>query len=191
MFDPKALLDQVLGGVGPDGQRKGMSPEMVKGLAGGAALGGLAGILLGGKGAKKLAKTALKVGGTAALAGLAYKAYNDWQAAKSGSAPTPGNDRPPPAEGTAFLPAIPKARDDLSLSLLRAMIAAAKADGHIDGKEQQAIFAKLDEEWKSFKWPTWLKVDTEKKAITIESEPVTDMTELLFDVRAVLEFYTR
>ena len=51
MFDPKALLDQVLGGVGPDGQRKGMSPEMVKGLAGGAALGGLAGILLGGKGA--------------------------------------------------------------------------------------------------------------------------------------------
>lgn len=158
MFDPKALLDQVLGGAGPDGQRKGMSPEMVKGLAGGAALGGLAGILLGGKGAKKLATTALKVGGTAALAGLAYKAYNDWQASKSGSTPPSGNDRPPPAEGTAFLPAIPKARDDLSLSLLRAMIAAAKADGHINGKEQQAIFAKLDE----------LSLDTDAKAFVID-----------------------
>jgi len=158
MFDPKALLDQVLGGVGPDGRRKGMSPDMAKGLAGGAALGGLAGILLGGKGAKKLAKTALKVGGTAALAGLAYKAYSDWQASKSGSPVPPADDRPPPAEGTAFLPAIPKVRDELSLSLLHAMIAAAKADGHIDAKEQQSIFAKLDQ----------LALDTEAKAFVID-----------------------
>jgi uncharacterized membrane protein YebE (DUF533 family) len=33
----------------------------------------------------------------------------------------------------------------MSLAILRAMIAAAKADGHIDAAEQQKIFARLDE----------------------------------------------
>jgi uncharacterized membrane protein YebE (DUF533 family) len=35
-------------------------------------------------------------------------------------------------------------QDRLSLALLRAMIAAAKSDGHIDAAEQKAIFARLD-----------------------------------------------
>ena len=68
MFDPKKLLEQFLSGNAPGIGQKGLSPDLIKGLAGGAAAGGLAGILLGGKSTKKLAKTALKVGGTAALA---------------------------------------------------------------------------------------------------------------------------
>ena len=58
----------------------------MKGLATGGVAGGLAGILLGGKTSKKMAKGAVKLGGTAALAGLAYKAYTQWQASK-GQAP--------------------------------------------------------------------------------------------------------
>lgn len=154
MFDPQKLLGQVLGG--GTGDKNGLSPDLLKGLAGGAALGGLAGILLGSKSSKKLAKSALKVGGTAALAGLAYKAYQTWQANQQGG----GSSAPPPADatGTPFLPSAPKAQDDLSLALLRAMISAAKADGHIDAAEQKAIFAKVD----------GLDLDTEAKAFVID-----------------------
>jgi uncharacterized membrane protein YebE (DUF533 family) len=160
MFDPKALLDQFLGSKNPDGARKGMSQDTLKGLAGGAAVGSIATILLGGGSTKKLAKNALKIGGTAALAGLAYKAYSDWQASKGAPSapPRPMKDITPVAEGTPFLPSAPKARDDLSLALLRAMISAAKADGHIDAKEQQAIFGKLDA----------LDLDTEAKAFVMD-----------------------
>lgn len=155
MFDPKKLLEQFLGGAA----QKGISPDLMKGLAGGAAAGGLAGLLLGGKSTKKLAKTALKVGGTAALAGIAYKVYTDWQAAKNQPEAEPEPQQPmkdvtPRPEGTKFLPSGADARNALSLGLLRAMIAAAKSDGHIDAAEQQKIFGKLDE----------LDLDTEAKA---------------------------
>jgi uncharacterized membrane protein YebE (DUF533 family) len=160
MFDPQKLLEQFLGGKG-GGKPGGLSPDLIKGLAGGAAAGGLAGILLGGKSTKKLAKTAIKVGGTAALAGLAYKVYNDWQASKNGARPAaeqPMRDVTPEPQGTVFLPSNAKARDDMSLALLRAMIAAAKSDGHIDASEQQKIFGKLDE----------LDLDTEAKAFVMD-----------------------
>jgi hypothetical protein len=134
----------------------------MKGLATGGVAGGLAGILLGGKTSKKMAKGAVKLGGTAALAGLAYKVYNDWQASKNApaqaEAPQPMKDITPKPEGTPFLPSIPQARDDMSLSILRAMIAAAKADGHIDAAEQQKIFGKLDE----------LDLDMEAKAFVMD-----------------------
>ena len=164
MFDPQKLLEQFLGGSkSPDGkpQQGGMSPDFVKGLATGGMAGGLAGILLGGKTSKKLAKGAVKIGGTAALAGLAYKAYTQWQASKNAPASTgapPMKDITPKPEGTPFLPASAQQRDSMSLAILRAMIAAAKADGHIDAEEQRRIFGKLDE----------LGLDTEEKAFVID-----------------------
>jgi uncharacterized membrane protein YebE (DUF533 family) len=51
-------------------------------LAGGLA-GGLASILLGSKGGRKLATSALTYGGVAAIGALAYKAYRDYQAGQS------------------------------------------------------------------------------------------------------------
>ncbi len=139
MFDPSALLDQFLGGRGTDGRRTGPSRDTIHGLA----AGGIAGLLLGSKGGRKMAKGALKLGGTAVLAGLAYKVYNDWQSNKRG-APAPGDSGAGPA-GTPFLPENQSALADLSTAVLRAMIAAAKSDGHIDTAEQQRIFGKLDE----------------------------------------------
>ena len=150
MFDPQKLLEQFLGGgTAADGTAKGVSPEFMKGLATGGVAGGLAGIFLGGKTTRKLAKGAVKLGGAAALAGLAYKVYSDWQASKSAPAQPeetpPMKDVTPTPEGTPFLPSVAKQRGDISLAILRAMIAAAKADGHIDAMEQQKIFGKLDE----------------------------------------------
>jgi len=171
MFDPKSLLDQFLGGTNPDGSRKGLSPDMMKGLAGGGAAGGLAGILLGSKGGRKLMKTAVRVGGTAALAGLAYKVYRDWQTSQSGaSGETPPNikDVTPEPEGTPFLPSHPAVRDAHSLAILRAMIAAAKADGHIDAMEQQKIFGKLDEFDLDVEAKAWV-IDELRKPLDIDA----------------------
>jgi uncharacterized membrane protein YebE (DUF533 family) len=167
MFDPQKLLEQFLGGGKSQdgqqnsGQKPGISPDFMKGLATGGVAGGLAGILLGGKTSKKMAKGAVKLGGTAALAGLAYKAYTQWQASKNAApqaeAP-PMKDITPKPQGTPFLPSVAQQRDSMSLAILRAMIAAAKADGHIDAEEQRRIFGKLDE----------LGLDTEEKAFVID-----------------------
>ncbi|MEM8553129.1 MAG: tellurite resistance TerB family protein [Pseudomonadota bacterium] len=115
------------------------------GLLAGAAAGGLAGLLLGGKKPRKIAGTALKVGGVALVGGLAYKAWRDWQANKAPAAPEPA---PQPAalpspEGTVFLPDDAAGQEDLSRALIRAMIAAAKADGHIDEAERDRIAKQL------------------------------------------------
>ena len=168
MFDPQKLLEQFLGGgKGPQGQGKqgrdqqGLSPDFMKGLATGGVAGGLAGILLGGKTSKKMAKGAVKLGGTAALAGLAYKAYTAWQASRSeapAQAAPPMKDITPKPEGTPFLPSIAAERETMSVALLRAMIAATKADGHIDAEEQRLIFARLDE----------LALSTEEKAFVMD-----------------------
>ena len=60
-----------------------------------------------------------------------------------------------------------------------------------EGSKKKGIFVKLDEDLKNLATPAWLKVNPETKTITIDGEPVADMTGLLFDVRMVLEFYTR
>jgi uncharacterized membrane protein YebE (DUF533 family) len=167
MFDPQKLLDQFIGGQSPQGQNaaakseSGFSPDMLKGLAGGAAAGGLVSILLGSKGTRKLAGSALKLGGAAVLGGLAYRAWQNYQATNGAQTTGPVDslkDVTPKVEGTVFLPSNSAERGELSLVLLRAMIAAAKADGHIDGTEQTAIFAKLDE----------LDLDNDAKAFVID-----------------------
>jgi uncharacterized membrane protein YebE (DUF533 family) len=167
MIDPQKLIEQFLGG-GASGsggnagqvQKKGSSPldaipDSLKGFGGGVATGGLAAVLLGTKGGRKMAKNAVKLGGLAVLGGLAYKAYNDWQATKGGNSTVSQGEAAdaaanmknitPKAEGTPFLPAPQAKRNELALKLLQAMIAAAKADGHIDADEQKRIFGKLDE----------------------------------------------
>jgi uncharacterized membrane protein YebE (DUF533 family) len=100
MIDPQKLIEQFLGGGagastsqhGEPAQRQAGGgspldavPDSLKGFGGGVAAGGLAGLLLGTKGGRKMAKKAMKVGGLAVLGGLAYKAYNDWQATKGGN----------------------------------------------------------------------------------------------------------
>jgi small subunit ribosomal protein S4 len=60
-----------------------------------------------------------------------------------------------------------------------------------EGSKKKALFAKLDEELASVKTPVWLVVDPAKKEIKVNGEPAAEASDLLFDVRSVLEFYTR
>jgi uncharacterized membrane protein YebE (DUF533 family) len=143
MFDAQRLLQEILGGgESRNGKRGGISPDTLKG----AAIGGIAGLLLGSKGGRKLGGSALRAGGMVALAGLAYKAWQHWQEQQRQQSTAPQEPRdvtPKPEE--PFLPKRQSEQNELSLTLLSAMISAAKADGHIDAAEQTRIFAKLDE----------------------------------------------
>jgi uncharacterized membrane protein YebE (DUF533 family) len=166
MFDAKRLLDQFMGApqggfdqTDPRGRPGGQSDFMQQaggalggifdgrygGFGGGAIAGGLAGLLLGGKGGRKLAGNVLTYGGMAVAGALAYRAYQNWQAGKAAS-PAASAETPllPPPSNTPFNPSNEAEQQALGRHLLRAMIAAAKADGHIDQKEQDNIFTQMD-----------------------------------------------
>jgi len=150
MFDAKRLLDQFMGGQGgPAGGQGGGSGGFLSGAGGGALAGGLAALLLGSKAGREIGGEALKLGGMAAVGALAYKAYNDWQSGKQAAPATQQAPQAPvrmlPApSGTPFNPSTEAGQQTLARHLLRAMIAAAKADGHVDAQEQARIFAEMD-----------------------------------------------
>lgn len=159
MFDPKQLLDQVLGGGSAPGGRGGLGGglgglgEQVRGrldsmsgsggFAGGAAMGGLLGMLLGGRsrgGGLMSYGTAAAVG---ALALHAYQAYQRGQAAQSTPPMNPAQVQNTPAH---VLPHAAPAADGgaFELVLVRAMVGAARADGTIDSMEQQKLFGEVE-----------------------------------------------
>jgi uncharacterized membrane protein YebE (DUF533 family) len=144
MLNAKSLLDNLLGGMNQmtGGQgAKGLTDKAKEAwnnqstLGKGAIAGGLLGILLTG-GGRRMLGTGLKIGGMAAIGGLAYKAYEDWKKGQGGAA------LPAPAE-KEFLPDDPDQADRLATHLLQAMIAAAKADGHVTPDERAKIDAQL------------------------------------------------
>lgn len=127
-------------------------------LAGGGGLAaGFAASMLMGKSGRKMMGKAAKYGAVAAVGGLAYHAWRKSQATKAGASPAattaPAGSVPAveadyqaaPAN-TAFLPAPSdeSAQDALGKAMVRAMIAAAKADGKIDTEEKAAIFERLN-----------------------------------------------
>lgn len=112
----------------------------------GAAVGGVLGLLMGNKRGRNLGGTALKYGGVAALGALAWKAYQDHQARQGGAASAPASPASPPVP--AFTPtsfaALPAPQQEAhSRAMLKALIAAAKADGHMDEREQGLVHAEL------------------------------------------------
>lgn len=159
MIDAKSLLDRFLGaGTGDraaatlgQADRKMSSMGIPGGLAGGAAAAGVIGLLLGGKKARKLAGSAVGYGGAAALGALAYRAWQNYQAGQGAPQTAPSASLPAPtraeieATDERFLPSQPAADGKpFGIALVRAMVAAAKADGHMDGTEQAAIFQAVE-----------------------------------------------
>jgi len=145
-MDAKSLIDQLMAS-GRELADKGQGiaedklniPEegaerdaMLSGLGKGALAAGALGILLGTKGGRSLTGSAIKIGGLAAIGGLAYKTYRDWQ-----SGDTTGSDSIEEA-------ALDEVSDSHGRLILSAMIAAAKADGHIDDNERQGLQNYID-----------------------------------------------
>lgn len=155
-MNTKGLLDQLLASgqsllnpkagaareAGPGG-RHFLTSDFSKGALAGGALG----LLLGNKGLQKLGGGALKYGSAAALGALAYRAYSEWQQQDRATAP---QEAPRTLDR---LPAIEAERH--SRGVLQALVAAAKADGHIDERERGLIqqeLAKLSDDAQTRDW---------------------------------------
>lgn len=149
MFDPKTLLDQFLGSNVPGTQgsvREKASQVGQLAKDNPLASGALVAVLLGTKTGRSLGGSALKIGGMAAIAGLGYQAWKNYQAGKAPVEAAQGGQPDliaPPAESD--FSAEPASVDaDFALSLVRVMIAAARADGHVDDAERARIHDKLE-----------------------------------------------
>jgi uncharacterized membrane protein YebE (DUF533 family) len=133
----------------------------LNGFLGGVAGGGLTSLLTSKKG-RKTGKKALKFGAIAAVGTVAWKAYQNYsQRAGQDAAPTASaTNASSSATGTPkaewnYAPAqLPQASFEQvvephngsgQLLIMRAMIAAAYADGHIDAQERATIFANVEQ----------------------------------------------
>ncbi|WJN58456.1 tellurite resistance TerB family protein [Pseudomonas sp. SO81] len=125
------LLGGIAGGAS-GGKGGGDLSTLLKGAGGGALAAGALGLLLGNKSARKLGGKALTYGGLAALGVIAYKAYGNWQAQQQGTTQ--------PRVEPQTVDRLPAPQAELhSQAILKALVAAAKADGHVDAKERQLI----------------------------------------------------
>ena len=149
MLDPKKLLDELLGSsvpgtTGTVRDKAGQAADLARKNP--LATGAIVAVLLGTKAGRNLTGSAVKLGGLAAIAGLGYKA---WQNYKSGNAPvdTAQSGEPVLIEaptGSGFDPSVASQEaKEFALVLVRAMISAARADGHIDDAERARIADKL------------------------------------------------
>jgi len=132
-MNAKSLLDQLLSSGNPSCRTPSATRAPGKpGAANfgtGLLAGGVLGLLLGDKRVRKFGGKALAYGGAAALGALAFRAYSNWQQQSAS-----GFSRCDPAPSAQFLPA--PVSEDHSRAVLKALIAAAKSDGHIDARER-------------------------------------------------------
>lgn len=162
MLDPKALLGNI--------DSNGLVGKMLGGMAtknfgAGLLTGGIATALLG---KSDIVEGAAKLGGMALLGTLAYKAYNNYQETKAvggnasvvGSVKNAGQGMLGSAQGllaglmggqagaqpqaAPAAIAAPQLTPDFALAVIRAMIGAAKADGHVDAAETDKIFGQIE-----------------------------------------------
>ncbi len=123
-------LGKVLGAGGAPGGAMGGA---MGGAVGQAAVVAALGMLLRRGGAGRL----MKVGGMAALGMMAYKSWQAYQARQAGSSAAAATTG---VQGKAFAaPSADAPNEAHEQALLAAMIAAAKADGHVDDNERAQI----------------------------------------------------
>jgi uncharacterized membrane protein YebE (DUF533 family) len=158
------------GANGSSNRNNSTSSGLGTGLMGGAAAGGVMGLLVGSKKGRKFAGKAATVGGAALIGGIAFKAYKNWQQkSQQTSVHSLGNDYGDlsghssahnaganPGHISEYTPtqhisdsgnqaSFPEISQDFQLTIIKAMIGAAKSDGHIDDVEQKRIFDAVEQ----------------------------------------------
>jgi uncharacterized membrane protein YebE (DUF533 family) len=146
MFDPQRLLQQMMGGAlgGALGGDRGRKKHRSGGGFGGGISGALGGLSAGNKAALGL--------GALGVAMAAWDHYKGQSAGAAGSPPPAAQPLPamtpppPPPPAPAAFGAVPVApalaQVPEALLVIRSMIAAAAADGLIDGNEREAILGR-------------------------------------------------
>lgn len=108
--------------------------KMLKQLGVGAAAGSLLALLVGTKTGRKVLSPAVKLGSLAALGGIGYKVYTEWQKSQGAEVTGLSIENLPSDEANTR-----------SMAIVKAMIGAAKADGKIDEEERKIIVDKINE----------------------------------------------
>lgn len=123
------------------------------GLVSGTCAGGLAGLIFRKRPPRRLKSHALNLGGIAVISGLAFSAWQKWNAPASAfdgetglraveehspdAVPVPSQPASPPRLlGTNFLPVAEASQQALAHTLVKAIISAAKAGGTLSATEQ-------------------------------------------------------
>lgn len=131
---PQAEAPAQSGGLG------GLMNKIPGGAIGALGGAGLLAVLLGQKSVRKMAGGLMGVGASAALGALAYRAYQNWNTGQPAAAGPVATVADAPAENSPFLPNADATGQPFALALIKAMIAAANADGHIGADEHKQIF---------------------------------------------------
>lgn len=114
-------------------ERMGVSDDpddrkaMLRGMGAGAAAAGALALILGTRTGRRVGGRAVQIGALAGLGALGWRAYQQWRETQGDAETAP----PPRLEGPA---AEARAR-----MLIAAMVSAAKADGHFDAAEREAV----------------------------------------------------
>jgi uncharacterized membrane protein YebE (DUF533 family) len=141
------------GGLGDLLSGSGGLGGILSGFGGGVATGGVLGLLLGNKKARKAGGKVAMYGGLAALGVIAYKAYSNWQAqnVKTSYSEPQTIDRLPAQQV-----------EEHSLAILKALVAASKADGHVDARERQLLDQELSKLANDLELRRWFEAELNK-----------------------------
>ena len=175
-----SILDQLLKsgqqrGQDTSGQTKSSnSPldsigDLLSGFGGGVVTGGAIGLLLGNKKARKVGGKVAMYGGLAALGVIAYKAYSNWQAqnAQTAHGEPQTIDRLPEPQV-----------EQHSRAILKALVAASKADGHVDAKERQLLDQELSKFSNDLELRRWFESELNKPLDPAEVASVAKTPEM-------------
>jgi uncharacterized membrane protein YebE (DUF533 family) len=137
-------LGDLVGGLG-SGLSGLLKNPSISGALSGVGGGMLAGLLFGNKGGSIGGKVAT-IGGAAALGTLALNAFRKWQASQASGVSAQNVAQEPQSQQFALgFDNLSEAKQEAhSHAMLTAIIAAAKADGQIDAREQQLIQKQFD-----------------------------------------------
>ena len=146
-------VNSPLGGLGDLLSGSGGSGGLLSGFGGGVATGGALGLLLGNKKARKVGGKVAMYGGLAALGAIAYSAYSNWQAQNARNAQSEPQtiDRLPASQV-----------EQHSLAILKSLVAASKADGHVDVRERQLLDQELGKLTNDLELRRWFEAELNK-----------------------------
>lgn len=146
-------VNSPLGGLGDLLSGSGGLGGLLSGFGGGVATGGAIGLLLGNKKARKVGGKVAMYGGLAALGVIAYKAYSNWQSqtAQTAQGEPQTIDRLPAQQV-----------EQHSMAILKALVAASKADGHVDIKERQLLDMELNKLTNDLELRRWFEAELNK-----------------------------
>ena len=136
------LLSAIAAGQGTPDMIEEFQQMVARGqINAGAVIGGLGSLVVGNKPGRRINADAARMGGLELIGAIAYNGYAGY---KQGRNPASGQTIPagPAPKGSGFEPEAQTS--DTALLYVRAMIAAAVADGQVDRAEQQQIVGGLE-----------------------------------------------